>query len=149
MNGADIVAEARSWVGTPYQHQAHLRGVGCDCGGLIGGVAVALGIVAADWWATVFTPHAGYARQPHGDSLVNVLDSFMPRIDPSDICAGCVVAMRFRRDPQHIAIVADHPGGEWSMIHALNAGLRQVVEHRIDARWLKRITHAYTFPGVA
>jgi len=33
-----IVAAARSWVGTPYHHQASLRGVGCDCLGLIRGV---------------------------------------------------------------------------------------------------------------
>jgi cell wall-associated NlpC family hydrolase len=33
-----IVAEARSWIGTPYQHQASLKGVGCDCLGLLRGV---------------------------------------------------------------------------------------------------------------
>jgi cell wall-associated NlpC family hydrolase len=25
-----IVAQARSWLGTPYRHQASLKGVGCD-----------------------------------------------------------------------------------------------------------------------
>lgn len=35
---ARIVAEARSWLGTPYQHQASLKGVGCDCLGLVRGV---------------------------------------------------------------------------------------------------------------
>ncbi len=35
---SDIVAEALSWVGTPYRHQASLKGVGCDCLGLIRGV---------------------------------------------------------------------------------------------------------------
>ena len=33
-----IVAEARSWIGTPYRHQASLKGVGCDCLGLVRGV---------------------------------------------------------------------------------------------------------------
>src|SRR5437870_8056418 len=33
-----IVAEARAWIGTPYRHQASLRGVGCDCLGLVRGV---------------------------------------------------------------------------------------------------------------
>ena len=33
-----IVAEAHRWIGTPYRHQASLRGVGCDCLGLLRGV---------------------------------------------------------------------------------------------------------------
>jgi NlpC/P60 family putative phage cell wall peptidase len=35
---AAIVAEARAWLGTPYRHQASLKGVGCDCLGLLRGV---------------------------------------------------------------------------------------------------------------
>src|SRR6476661_8733801 len=33
-----IIAEARAWIGTPYRHQASLKGVGCDCLGLVRGV---------------------------------------------------------------------------------------------------------------
>ncbi len=33
-----IIAAARGWLGTPYHHQASLRGAGCDCLGLIRGV---------------------------------------------------------------------------------------------------------------
>ena len=33
-----IVAFARGWIGTPYCHQASLKGVGCDCLGLVRGV---------------------------------------------------------------------------------------------------------------
>ena len=35
---AAIVAAARGWIGTPYRHQASLKGVGCDCLGLVRGV---------------------------------------------------------------------------------------------------------------
>ena len=35
---ADIVDEARKWIGTPYRHQASRMGVGADCLGLIRGV---------------------------------------------------------------------------------------------------------------
>ena len=34
----DVVAVARAWIGTPYQHQASVKGVACDCLGLIRGV---------------------------------------------------------------------------------------------------------------
>ena len=40
--GAAAAAEARLWLGTPYRHQAALRGVGCDCLGLVRGVWRAL-----------------------------------------------------------------------------------------------------------
>jgi cell wall-associated NlpC family hydrolase len=33
MSPEDIIAAARSWIGTPYCHQASLKGVGCDCSG--------------------------------------------------------------------------------------------------------------------
>jgi NlpC/P60 family putative phage cell wall peptidase len=33
-----IVTAARSWIDTPYHHQASLKGVGCDCLGLIRGL---------------------------------------------------------------------------------------------------------------
>lgn len=33
-----VVEIARRWIGTPYHHQASLKGVGCDCLGLVRGV---------------------------------------------------------------------------------------------------------------
>lgn len=38
VTGAEIVACARGWIGTPFRHQAAVRGAGCDCLGLVRGV---------------------------------------------------------------------------------------------------------------
>lgn len=38
INRATIVAQTRGWISTPYRHQASLKGVGCDCLGLVRGV---------------------------------------------------------------------------------------------------------------
>lgn len=38
MTPETIVTLARTWIGTPYRHQASLKGVGCDCLGLLRGV---------------------------------------------------------------------------------------------------------------
>ena len=35
---AAILQSARGWIGTPYLHQASLKGAGCDCLGLVRGV---------------------------------------------------------------------------------------------------------------
>jgi len=39
-----IIAEARSWIGTPYHHQAALKGVGYDCLGFVRGVWRAISV---------------------------------------------------------------------------------------------------------
>lgn len=46
---ARIVAEAYSWLRTPYHHQAHIKGVGVDCVWLLIEVFRSVGIVAADF----------------------------------------------------------------------------------------------------
>jgi len=43
---AAIIAEARSWAGTPYHHSARLKGVGADCMTFIVGVYENVGLVA-------------------------------------------------------------------------------------------------------
>lgn len=44
VRAADIIAEARSWLGTPVRWQASVKGVGADCKGLVWGVARSLGL---------------------------------------------------------------------------------------------------------
>jgi NlpC/P60 family putative phage cell wall peptidase len=36
--GGEVIAIARAWIGTPYVHQASVKGAGCDCLGLLRGV---------------------------------------------------------------------------------------------------------------
>ncbi|MGH7247350.1 MAG: hypothetical protein ACREH9_04520 [Pseudomonadota bacterium] len=43
---AAVVAEARSWIGTPYHNCADIKGVGVDCGMLLVRVFVDCGLVA-------------------------------------------------------------------------------------------------------
>lgn len=46
MQRAKVVAEARSWIGTPYHNCADIKGVGVDCGMLLVRVFVDAGLVA-------------------------------------------------------------------------------------------------------
>jgi len=36
---AALIAEARAWIGTPWHHQASVKGAGCDCIGFVRGAA--------------------------------------------------------------------------------------------------------------
>ena len=46
---AAVVAEAMTWIGTPWAHMAHLKGVGVDCANLpiAAGIASLLGAVSS------------------------------------------------------------------------------------------------------
>lgn len=140
---AAIVAEARRWIGTPYVHQARERGVGTDCAGLVIGVAMALGIIDADWPRR--NAHLGigdHARQPSGGALQALCERFMFRVTHAR--DGDVLLLRFRREPQHMGICVGD-----GMVHALHGfGVRKVVEHRLGETWLRRIVAVYRMPGV-
>jgi NlpC/P60 family putative phage cell wall peptidase len=143
--GEDIVAEARRWIGTPWRHQARLRGVGVDCGGLVVGVGQALGLPVRDH-------PPGYARLPDGVSLRACVERQCTRIPALE--PGAILLMRWEADPQHLAIVSTLPEGFVGMIHAW-AGIRRVVEHGLTPEWQARIVRdeggplIYRLPGVA
>lgn len=144
----DVVAEARRWLKTPYQHQRHQRGVATDCAGVIGGVALALGLVPEDFWETQFMEHAGYGRQPALGQLERVCDAFMERGDVAAAAPGDVAAFRFRRETMHLGILVPYVHGGLALVHALSTA-KEVVEHRLDSRWQDRLTVVWHLPGVA
>lgn len=147
MTRQDIIDEARTWIGVPFSHQGHIR-AGCDCAGLIRGILMALNQMPQDvsQWPGV-QQFIGYARQPDGRSFIAACRTYLTEIDPLEAQAGDVVAIRFTKYPQHSGILVPYVGG-LGIVHALSS-VGKVVEHRLDDRWRKRITHAYAFPGVA
>ena len=75
-----IVAEARSWIGTAFKHQGRMkksygnRG-GCDCIGLIVGVAKVLQLSSGQGWMLDYYDNRHYHRLPHGNDLCDHLGS--------------------------------------------------------------------------
>lgn len=147
---ADVVAEARRWIGTPFVHQQRQRGVGCDCVGLVAGVAIALGLLPADWWAREAAPEfGGYGRMPARGLLERGCARWMRQLGaPQAAQPGDVLLMSYAAEPQHLAIVADYRGGATqSVVHALSV-IGRVTEHRLAAAWRARVVAAYTLPGL-
>lgn len=139
-----IVAEAREWVGTPYMHQARVKGVAVDCVGLLIGVARRLGLVAPDFDVT------GYTRRPDGWTLIEECERHMTRIERDFMHVGDGVIVRFDAEPQHFGFVAPYRHGGWSIIHAASKYGR-VVETRMlfgSAPLAMKFVAAYRLPGV-
>jgi NlpC/P60 family putative phage cell wall peptidase len=138
---AQIVNEAREWLGTPWKHQASLKGVGTDCIGLIRGVARAIGI--ADPFVTgEAIRYLGYGRRPDPTLLLEACDEYLDR---GRGALGDIIVMRFETEPQHFALVSCLRPRR--MIHAY-AQARKVVENGMDALWLSRVVRTYAFRGV-
>lgn len=126
-----IIAEARSWVDTPYHHQASRKGVGCDCYGLVWGVAMA---VPGLWRPPRVTR---YSALPSA-RMARICARDMDRIGMDELAPGDVVHIRFHSHPQHLAIVtADN-----TVVHSM-ANLGAVREHRYGGYWRSLTVQAY------
>lgn len=138
MTGADVVAEARRHLGTPWVHQGRTPGVALDCIGLVIVVARRLGLVAEDFDIN------GYPRLPDG-TLMPACNLHMTRLDALEL--GCVLVTVYDRLPHHVGIVGDHASG-WSFINAATRHGRVVEQRLVEGRRL-RIAGIYRLPGVA
>lgn len=155
---AAIVAEARRWIGTPYLHQASLKGAGCDCLGLVRGV-----------WRAVLGPEPetipGYSSDwgevGAEEPMLAAARRHLIEIDSAEAGEGDVLVFRMRsgRVAKHAGILTE---GEWRMangeiasppsvrashfIHAQEGG--PVCEVALGPWWRRRVAGVFAFPGV-
>jgi len=129
-----FVAEARTWLGTPYQHQGRLKGVACDCIGLVICTAQALDLTEFDI--------RDYGRRPDG-RLRPVMESQLEHVPLLEAQAADVVLFVWAAVPLHVGILTapDH------VIHAYLPN-RKVIETRLDDKMRGQIVAAYRVPGV-
>lgn len=140
-----FVAEARSWIGTPWRHQGQTKGLGADCAGFIRGVIWSLGL--AERRNPEYILH--YSIMPDGVMLRSECDKWLTPISKADMRPGDVLLLRPDKLPQHMGILGDHVYGGLSLIHGCNSVRPpRVIETRLMfARNLKFVA-AYAVPGV-
>ncbi len=136
---AEVLTEARSWLGTPYRHQASRKGVGCDCLGLVRGVWRALygtepeaaGPYAADW-----------AEMGRGDPLLEAARRHCTEIPAGSYAPGDLLVFRWlpHLSAKHLGILAD--GNRF--IHAYQGST--VVSSALAPQWRSRIAGVFAFP---
>lgn len=139
-----IVAEARSWIGTPYHHQASVKHVGCDCLGLVRGV-----------WRALLGPEPesipGYSRDwgevGAQETMLGAARRHLIEIDVAEAQPGDVLVFRMRRGrvAKHAGIVADCHGPTGSFIHAQEGG--PVCQVALSPWWRARVAAAFAFPN--
>jgi len=140
--GAQVVAVARGWLGTPYRHQAACRGAGCDCLGLVRGV-----------WREVMGPEPERPPAYSMDWSEPAREEVLWRAAARHLVArplgpgapGDVILFRMRAGgvAKHLGIVSECGPGA-GFIHAY-AG-HGVVETALSAPWRRRIVARFAFP---
>ena len=145
---ARIVKATRRWIGTPYHDQASVRGVGCDCLGLLRGV-----------WREFVGPEPmpipPYSRDWGEPGPVEVLAeaarAAMVEITISDARTGDVILFRMRQRAiaKHCGILSGRGrnGRSCQFIHAYER--TGVIEELLTAAWQRRVAFAFRFPDRA
>ncbi|MDO5641881.1 MAG: peptidase [Paracoccus sp. (in: a-proteobacteria)] len=139
--GERIVQIARGWLGTPYLHQASVRGAGSDCLGLIRGVWRAL-YGAEPVPIPAYTPDWG--EYDGADPLMGAAHRYL-RADPGPDAPGQVLLFRMRPGAvaKHLGIVSAI-GAAPAFIHAYDR--HGTVESPLSAPWRQRIAARFRFP---
>jgi cell wall-associated NlpC family hydrolase len=104
---AAVVTEARKWVGTPYHHEADIKGGGVDCGMLIVRCYVDTGVVPP--FDPRPYPQFWYLHRQEEKYLGFVLDRATERGVDATPVPGDVVVWHFGRCFAHGGIVSDWP----------------------------------------
>lgn len=137
--GLRVVEAARGWIGTPYHHQASVRGVGADCLGLVRGVFRDVRGQEPE------TPPAYSRDWGETDGCETLLDAAGRHLLPvplTDIAPGDVIVFRLRpmTVAKHAAILATPQ----TMIHAMEGTAAS--ETAFSTWWRRRLAGAFRFP---
>lgn len=136
-----IVAQARTWLRTPFHHQARLKGKGCDCLGLIIGVVDELQLEDDSGRLLSSYDEINYSKMPDGARLLAKLELLLDEVPKEQAQPGDLGLFVISNNPQHLAIFSDYEG-TLGMIHCF-ADARRVVEHRLDEIWKSRLIKVY------
>lgn len=138
-----VVAAARTWIGTPYQHQMSCKGAGSDCLGLVRGVwrdvvgtePVPIPAYTYDW-----------SEVSKAEVLWNSARQVLQDVDTeTPLAPGQVLLFRMRKTAvaKHLGILVT-VGQTPRFIHAY--ARHGVVETSFSAPWQRALTARFTFP---
>lgn len=137
---AAALTEARRWIGTPYRHQASVRGAGADCLGLLRGV-----------WREIYgcepevvPPYSADWAEPARDEVL--FRAAMRHLRVKDVAEpGDVLLFRMREGgvAKHLGIAGEIGAGA-TFVHAYSG--HGVVESPLSSPWARRIVARFAFP---
>jgi NlpC/P60 family putative phage cell wall peptidase len=148
MTPDEILTPARAWLGTPYHHQASVKGVGCDCLGLVRGVYQEL----YGRLAEAPPPYSrDWAEASSTETMLEGARRHFTEIARTEARPGDVLVFRMRAGAmaKHVAILSagclsPEAPSPARMIHAIEGAL--ACEVHLNGWWRRRIAAAFRFP---
>ena len=139
---------ARSWIGTPYVHQASLKHVGCDCLGLLRGIWRDLHGEEAE----ETPPYSlDWAEATGAETLYMALSRHAREISPANLAPGDIALFRMTSHgpAKHCGIVGEKEftsggvsrAGSLTLIHARQN--KCVSEEPLSPFWRSRLAFAF------
>lgn len=140
MKKEEIVNEARAWKDTPWVHQGALKGIGCDCVGMVRGVYYEL--TGKPVSVTIDYTRTSHLFRPE-ERLKNELKKYCAEIPVGEAQPGDILLFAFLNRPaHHVGILAEN-----TFIHAWE-DVGKVRETPYDMVWKRLTKAAFRFPGV-
>jgi NlpC/P60 family putative phage cell wall peptidase len=134
-----LLTAARGWLGTPYQHQASLKHIGCDCLGLIRGV-----------WREIYgkepfniPPYSPDWAEARGqEAFANEAKRLLKAVPLNELAPTDLLLFRWKdtAPAKHCAILTEND----TIIHAHDGAC--VTEVPFAPFWQKRLAYAFAFP---
>ena len=140
---SDRVAAARGWLGTPYRHQASVKGQGADCLGLVRGVWRE---TAGDEPEEIPAYQPDWAEVGGEETLLGAARRWLVEKPAGQMRPGDVLLFRMAEGApmKHCAILSALGRPEPRMIHAYWG--RAVVESWIGPWWMRRLAGVFAWP---
>ena len=139
---AAAVRIARAWLGTPYRHQASVKGAGCDCLGLVRGVW--RGLYGTE--PETIPPYSADWGEPEGQEALWQAATRRLALRPvATDMIGTVLLFRMRDGAiaKHLGIQIS-TGPDAAFIHAYDR--HGVVESPLSDPWQRRVVARFAFP---
>ena len=143
---AELVAFARTLIGTRWEHRGRTPCLALDCAGVPICVARKFGI---------FPPAfdvPDYTMTPDGRMMQWCEKHMGSKVPKRLLVPGLMIVMQIVDQPQHIGVTGDYKDGGLSIIHASNSPSTRparVVETRLMWHRAQKFIAAFEFPGVS
>lgn len=137
-----VVAEALSWIGTPFKHNQHCKRFGCDCIGLIIGVFQSLGCISADWAPPAYSPQ-WHAHKNEEKLVETALAMGCEETGTDELRLGDILIFKYGRVCSHAGFYV----GDDAIVHAY-FGLGRTVRMPLAGEMRLRHRKTLTAPWV-
>jgi hypothetical protein len=137
-----FIQEAHEWLETPFLDQQSNKGIGCDCVGLIAGVARNTKAVKNLEFET------DYRRSSDGTTMLALFRKYTEEINWRDALPADFFVVRYNPVHWHCMIVAERKENIETEFTVIEAGKEKVIKHRVDSGTKRRIFTAFRIKNI-